>query len=80
MNNNSASTDLPRLLLTAREVGSVLGISIRQVWKLNSSGRLPAPLRISRSVRWSSESISTWIRLGCPPRDRFEAEIARAAK
>ena len=47
----SAPTDLPRLLLTVRDVGSVLGISPRQVWKLNSTGRLLAPLRLSRSVR-----------------------------
>src|SRR3990172_10348059 len=60
-------------LLTVRDVAAALKISPRQVWKLNSMGRLPAPLRLSRSVRWSAELISKWVRLGCPPRDRFYA-------
>ena len=77
MSNPSAPTDLPRLLLRVRDVGSVLGISPRQVWKLTSMGRLPAPLRLSRSVRWSADSISDWVRLGCPTREQFEALTAK---
>ena len=66
-----------RLLLTVREVAALLGVSPRQIWKLNSTGRIPAPLRLSRSVRWSAETISAWVRLGCPSRDRFEAVSGR---
>jgi len=60
-------------LLTARELAKELAVSQRTVWKLLSGGRLPGPLRIGRSVRWRAEQISEWCRLGCPPRDEFEA-------
>ena len=38
-------------LLTVKELADLLGLSVRQVWKLLSQSRLPPPLRISRSVR-----------------------------
>ena len=60
-------------LLTAREVAGSLKVSVRQVWKLLSCGRLPAPVRLSRSVRWRVADISRWCDLGCPSRDVFEA-------
>jgi excisionase family DNA binding protein len=76
---NSSSVSATQLL-TVREVAAALRISSRQVWKLLSSGRLPAPVRLSRSVRWRASDIAEFIRLGCPARDRFEAEIARAGQ
>ena len=63
-------------LLTVRDVAAELKISPRQVWKLLSSGRLPAPVRLSRSVRWRSDQIAEWCRMGCPGRDVFEATTA----
>lgn len=63
-------------LLTVKGVAEALKISPRQCWKLLSAGRLPAPVRISRSVRWSEELISEWVRRGCPSRDQFEATLA----
>jgi len=80
MSNPVTRSDLPGLLLTVREVAVVLRVSPRQIWKLNSIARLPAPVRLSRSVRWRASDITEFVRLGCPSRDRFEAEIARAAK
>ncbi len=63
-------------LLTVKDVSARLRISPRQVWKLLASGRIPAPVRISRSVRWREADIARWIELGCPSRERFEAECA----
>lgn len=61
-------------LLTVKQVAESLGISPRQVWKLNSSARLPAPVRIggSRSVRWRALDIARFVEMGCPARDQFE--------
>jgi len=67
-------------LLTVRDVAAATKLSSRQIWKLNATGRIPAPLRISRSCRWRASDISRWCELGCPSRDRFEAEIERLAK
>lgn len=52
-------------LLGVRDVANRLGVSTRQVWKLVRLGRLPAPVRLGRSVRWRESDISEFIRLGC---------------
>ncbi len=61
-------------LLTVKDVAARLRISARQIWKLSSSGRMPAPVRVSSSVRWRAEDIARWVEMGCPSRERFEAE------
>lgn len=63
-------------LLTVKGVAEVLKLSSRQCWKMLSAGRLPSPVRISRSVRWRSDDIARWVSMGCPSRDVFEAAIA----
>ncbi len=67
-------------LLNVKDVAARLRISQRQVWKLYSSGRIPAPVRISRSVRWREDLIDRWVELGCPNRERFEAEALAEAR
>ncbi len=61
-------------LLSVREVAERLKVSVRQIWKLASSARLPRAVRIGRSVRWRADDIDRWIQQDCPSRDRFEAE------
>ena len=41
-----------KLLLTAKEVAEMLGVSARTVWTWRDIGRLPAPVKIGRCVRW----------------------------
>ena len=67
-------------LLTVKDVAARLRISPRQVWKLLASGRIPEPVRISKSVRFRATDIDEWVRLGCVSRERFEAEKARAGR
>ncbi len=64
------ATEQP-LLLTAEETAEFLGISVRHVYKLHSSGRIPLPVRLGRSVRWRREELIAWIDAGAPPRDRW---------
>lgn len=61
-------------LLNVKDLAARLRVSSRQIWKLCAMGRLPAPVRLSRSVRWRAADIDRWVRLGCPSRERFEAE------
>ena len=61
-------------LLTARDVAALLNVSPRHVWKLLSSGKLPDPVRLGRSVRWRADELKAWTDAGCPARDRWEAE------
>lgn len=62
-----------RLALPAPDTAKLLGISERHLWSLSASGRLPAPIRLGRSVRWRLDELRAWLDAGCPPRDRWEA-------
>lgn len=62
----------PARLMTVGEVAGLLGLSERQVWKLNTSGKLPAPVRIGRSVRWRRQELLDWIEAGTPAREAWE--------
>jgi predicted DNA-binding transcriptional regulator AlpA len=59
-------------LLTVKGVAGALKVSARQVWKLNSMERLPAPVRLGRSVRWRAADIALFVQLGCDMK-QFEA-------
>ena len=65
-----------RLAISARELAQMLGVSLRQIWRLNASGKLPRPLRIGGSVRWSRQEIVEWFEAGCPDRRTWQARKA----
>ena len=52
-------------LLTAGDVARRLRVSVRQIWKLTSAGRLVPPVRLGRSVRWRESDLTAFIRAGC---------------
>lgn len=60
-------------LLSAKLLGEMLSLSKRQIFRLNCCGKLPAPIRIGGSVRWSEKTISEWLKAGAPDRKSFEA-------
>lgn len=53
-------------LIDVRDVSEMLGCSRRTVWRLRDGGRMPAPVRVMRAVRWSRKSIMEWIDAGLP--------------
>lgn len=59
-------------LLTAKALGEMLSLSKRQIFRLNSCGKIPAPIRIGGSVRWAQSTISNWLATGAPDRKTFE--------
>ena len=61
-------------LWNIKQVKMVTGLSERTLWRLNDSGKLPAPLRIGHSVRWRKSDILQWIEMGTPDRVTFEAQ------
>ena len=67
-----AEKEMENKLLNAKTLGEMLSLSKRQVHRLNSCGKIPAPIRIGGAVRWSSETIRRWLRLGAPDRRAFE--------
>ncbi|MFC1739423.1 helix-turn-helix transcriptional regulator, partial [Planctomycetota bacterium] len=62
----------PCQLLNAKTFGQRLSLSKRQIFRLNSSGKIPAPIRIGGSVRWSEQEISDWLAAGAVDRRTWE--------
>lgn len=59
-------------LLTVTGLARQLKISVRQVWKMHSSGNLPSPIKLGRSVRWRAVEIARWLDAGAPTRESWE--------
>jgi len=68
-----SKTEVTDKLLTAQAVGEMLSLSKRQIFRLSSCGKIPAPIRIGGSVRWAETTISEWLKAGAPDRKTFEA-------
>lgn len=61
-------------LISAKQLAEeVLGVSIRQVWRLNATGKLPRPIRLGGSVKWKTSEITDWFEKNCPDRQTWEA-------
>ena len=72
--NQSVTPDAgPPLAYTANDLSTLLKCSKRHIAALNSSGRLPRPIRLGRSIRWRADEIREWLAAGAPSRDRWEA-------
>ena len=54
------------LLLTADDVSRLLAVSRLTIFRWRAAGRLPAPVRVGRVVRWRRSEIIAWIDAGCP--------------
>lgn len=49
-------------LLTARQVGELMSVSTRTIWRMLSREQLPEPIRIgSRLTRWRLADIETFL-------------------
>ena len=71
MSDTAATTPINQLL-NAKSLGQVLALSKRQVFRLNSCGKIPAPIRIGGAVRWSAQEVSAWLAAGAPDRKTWE--------
>ena len=68
----ASSTPQP-LAISARELARLLDVSLRQVWRLNSTGKLPKPVRLGGSVKWRRSEILAWLGQNCPDRAEWDA-------
>lgn len=55
------------LLIDSQEAAKLLKVSPRTLWRMQTSGEMPAPIRLGRAVRWSAEVLKKWVDAGCPP-------------
>jgi excisionase family DNA binding protein len=63
----------PALLVDAAEASRLLGISRGHFYRLLSAGRIPAPVRLGRCVRWHRDTLIAFCAAGCPPPERWAA-------
>ena len=66
------------LALSAAELAGQLGVSLRHIRRMDSSGKLPKPIRLGHSVRWLVAEIEAWLRAGAPRRAHWEQLKATA--
>ena len=61
------------LTANAKGVAAMLGVSVRQVHRLHTTGRLPKNIHLGHCVRWRIQDILDYVDMGCPNRETFEA-------
>lgn len=59
-------------LIDALRLSDMLCVSKRQIFRLNSQGKLPKPIHLGGSVRWSQSECQAWIMAGAPDRKTWE--------
>lgn len=60
-----------RLLLSASELGSMLGVARCTVWTWHAGGKIPRPVKIGGTTRWRRDEVEAWLKAGAPPRERW---------
>jgi predicted DNA-binding transcriptional regulator AlpA len=73
---------LSPMVADARRLAQLLGLSVRTIRSLDSSGRLPRPIKLGSRTLWILREIRDWLaaaRNGIPP-DRREWDALRAAE
>ena len=66
MERDNTLTTVQPMLVTARELATMLAIGERTLWRLLASGKLVEPVKIGGATRWRVEDVETWIEAGCP--------------
>ncbi len=61
------------LAYSAEQLAERFHVSLRHIRRMDSAGKLPKPVRLGRSVRWSAREIERWLAAGAPDRKRWEA-------
>jgi predicted DNA-binding transcriptional regulator AlpA len=60
------------LLFRPRELAAALGVSVRTLWRLDATARLPRAVRLGTVCRWRRGEVEAWVAAGCPARDQWD--------
>ena len=69
---DSRRDEFNALTVNARQAAKMLNVSVRQLWRLNSTARLPKPIRLGHCVRWRKAELEAFIQAGAPNREKWE--------
>lgn len=72
MSTKKTTQNVAQMLLTYRQTAEFLGISENHLIRLNNAGKIPAPIRMGRSIRFSQQELQDWIAAGGPPRVEWD--------
>ncbi|MBL7186841.1 MAG: helix-turn-helix domain-containing protein [Phycisphaerae bacterium] len=70
---NKKANQSSEKLLSTEVVAQILSLSKRTIHRLNSSGLIIKPLRISGSIRYRESELMAWIKAEMPNRRAWEA-------
>jgi predicted DNA-binding transcriptional regulator AlpA len=73
LSNAAAVVNGRPLVLSAADLARDLRVSVKTIWRLDASGKIPRPIRVGRLLRWDRGEIVRWIAAGGPPRSEWEA-------
>lgn len=59
-------------LVNANELAEMLSISVRHVWRMKASEKLPKTVNVGGCVRWLLADIELFLAMGCPAQKQFE--------
>jgi prophage regulatory protein len=60
------------LCLGADEVAALLGIGKTLLYELDSTGKIPPPLKLGNRCVWAIAELRSWVAAGCPDRQRWQ--------
>lgn len=61
-----------KLLISAAEAATMIGVGRTLFYELNTSGRLgPMPVRLGRRTLWRKAELAEWVESGCPVREKW---------
>ncbi len=60
-------------LIDADVLAEKLDVHRVTIRKWQTSGKIPAPIRIGRTVKWRLSEVDAWITAGCPARSKWES-------
>jgi predicted DNA-binding transcriptional regulator AlpA len=70
---NQVSSNPESIAISAKQLSQLLDVSLRQVWRLNATAKLPKNIRLGGLRKWSRIEIMQWFEAGCPDRATWEA-------
>ena len=62
-------------MLTVRDVARMLNCSVRTIYRLTDSGRMPRPVKLGALVRWPRRAVESWINEDCPRTEELEVSV-----
>ena len=60
------------LAVDATQLAEMLGLSLRHIRRMDSSGQIPRAVMLGRAKRWSVDIIRAWLMAGSPDRVTWE--------